>query len=267
MPCPPSSAGSDAISARRSLLRPSTIATRDGWRKPRRCWRRPPTCGRRRSKGPGFAPRRGGQPLAAAGRPCLPGPDPHHALAMPWPRPGAPTRHTARQQARALQQHDPGARHVGHELGVATGKVPARCRSRAWTHPWGRQGSGWQRRRHGGRQRHHGLGRSGLRGGLDSWRRSTTEHGDVTCGCANAYRHADQRSPGGSRPSRAKVCGETTGRRQPVRGTGSRGCWSPAFEDRRYRVADSGRRAMEAEGARGDVWSVRPGAEAARRAR
>jgi hypothetical protein len=158
MPCPPSSAGSDAISARRSLLRPSTIATRDGWRKPRRCWRRPPDLWPSQVQGPGFrtSPRRPASGSSWAPMPPRPGPSP--CLAMPWPRPGAPTRHTARQQARALQQHDPGARHVGHELGVATGKVPVRCRSRAWTHPWGRQGSGWQRRRHGGRQRHHGVG-------------------------------------------------------------------------------------------------------------
>ena len=158
MPCPPSSAGSDAISARRSLLRPSTIATRDGWRKPRRCWRRPPTCGRRRSKGPGFAPRRGGQPLAAAGRPCLPGADPHHAWRCPGhgralPPGTPPDNRPAPSNSMTLA---PGT--SGHELGVATGKVPVKCRSRAWTHPWGRQGSGWQRRRHGGRQRHHGVG-------------------------------------------------------------------------------------------------------------
>jgi hypothetical protein len=110
-------------------------------------------------QGPGFrtSPRRPASGSSWAPMPPRRGPSP--CLAMPWPRPGAPTRHTPPDNRPAPSNSmtlAPGT--SGHELGVATGKVPVKCRSRAWTHPWGRQGSGWQRRRHGGRQRHHGVG-------------------------------------------------------------------------------------------------------------
>jgi hypothetical protein len=96
---------------------------------------------------------------------------------MPWPQPDTPTRHTPPDNRPAPSNSmtlAPGTN--GDELGPATGKVPVKCLDLSGEvvkdHPW-------QHRRHAGRQRHHGVGRSGFSGGLAWWRGSRTEQGEV----------------------------------------------------------------------------------------
>ncbi len=89
------------------------------------------------------------------------------------------------------------------------GKLPVNCLVMA---PWAMKDRAWQRRCYGGGQGHGALGRSGLRGGLDSWRRSATSKG--------CHMHRSARVQ--IRMVVASCCGTRTG--SPLPAAWSTGC-------------------------------------------